>query len=272
MNWYRTFFILLMSCSAFQMQAQSTLEPYQLEVTLNKTTSLVFPAAITSVDRGSQEIRVQKANGVENILLVKAAVKGFKETNLTVITSDGQLYSFLVHYADLPALLNIRMWEDESNNTIIYTDPLKNEKNLAFYSSKVAESKKHIHGIHDKAGNVSLALNAVFIKDNILFFKLVVDNPSCLNYDVEQFRWYIRDQKASKRTAVQEIEIKPVHTTGDMTAIQGRKRNVWVVALPKFTIPDGKYLKVELMEKNGGRHLRLNIKNRTIIRAGMLSF
>ena len=43
-----------------------------------------------------------------------------------------------------------------------------------------------------------------------------------------------------------------------------------MVAIPKFTIPDKKYLAVQLFEANGGRHIELSVKNRTIIKAAVL--
>lgn len=55
----------------------------------NKTSNLVFPDAIVSIDRGSQDIMAQKAFGVENILRVKAVAKSFEETDLSVITKEG---------------------------------------------------------------------------------------------------------------------------------------------------------------------------------------
>src|SRR4051794_30412871 len=72
------------------------IEPYPLKITLNKTTILVFPYAIKGVDRGSADVLAQKAKGVENILLLKAGKENFSETNLSVITADGKLYSFLL--------------------------------------------------------------------------------------------------------------------------------------------------------------------------------
>src|SRR4051812_37752723 len=74
------------------VKLQTTIiEPYPLNITLNKTTNLIFPYAIKSVDRGSADVLAQKAKGVENILLVKAGKENFSETNLSVITADGKL-------------------------------------------------------------------------------------------------------------------------------------------------------------------------------------
>ncbi len=90
----------LLLCPVFQMQGfcqvtgTSVIDPFPLEVTTTKTTHLIFPFGIKTVDRGSRDIIAQKATGVENILQVKAARPDFESTNLTVITTDvsGRLY------------------------------------------------------------------------------------------------------------------------------------------------------------------------------------
>src|SRR4051812_44613081 len=84
----------------------SFINPYPLQITYNKTTNLVFPYSIRSVDRGSSDLLVQRAKYADTILQLKAGRDGFKETNLSVVTSDGKLYSFLVQYAPSPATLN----------------------------------------------------------------------------------------------------------------------------------------------------------------------
>ena len=73
-------------------------------------THLIFPAAIRYVDLGSADIIAGKADGSENVLRVKAALRDFsRETNLAVITEDGSYYTFNVKYADEPTKLNIEM-------------------------------------------------------------------------------------------------------------------------------------------------------------------
>ena len=70
--------------------------------------------------------------------------------------------------------------------------------------------------------------------------------------------------------APKEIEINPVHLQNNVTKINGRSSQTLVVAVPKFTIPDKKYLAIQLFEANGGRHIELSVKNRTIIKAAVL--
>src|SRR4051812_31287454 len=86
--------------------AISFIDPYPLQITYNKTTNLVFPYAVKTVDRGSSDVLVQKARYADTILQLKAGREGFRETNLSVVTTDGKLYSFLLQYAPSPARLS----------------------------------------------------------------------------------------------------------------------------------------------------------------------
>jgi len=52
--------------------------PYALEVTFNKTVHVIFPSAIRYVDLGSIDLLAAKADGLENVLRVKAAAKNFR--------------------------------------------------------------------------------------------------------------------------------------------------------------------------------------------------
>jgi hypothetical protein len=53
--------------------------------------------------------------------------------------------------------------------------------------------------------------------------------------------------------------------------VVGQSEHVFVFALPKFTIPDNKFLEIQIMEKNGGRNLELKIHNKTIIKAKLIA-
>lgn len=79
--------------------------PYALEVTFSKTVHIIFPSAIRYVDLGSADLLAAKADGAENVLRVKAALRDFsRESNLAVITEDGSYYTFNVKYADEPEI------------------------------------------------------------------------------------------------------------------------------------------------------------------------
>jgi hypothetical protein len=84
--------------------------PYGLEVTLDKTVHIIFPAPIRYVDLGNERLLAGKAGEAENVLRVKSAEERWEgETNMSVITDNGSFYTFNVKFADEPAKLNVEM-------------------------------------------------------------------------------------------------------------------------------------------------------------------
>jgi conjugative transposon TraN protein len=256
--------LILAAISVFaQTDLPTVIQPVQLEITNHKTTNLVFPRDIISVDKGSRSILAQKAKGAGHILQVKAGSENFKETNLTVIVSDGRLYSYVVNYSPSPKDLNFvfgyyspLLSDSKSNQTLVET----NASHLSGLDKTVKTKSQSKFGI-------SFALEGLYIHQDLLYYQLKVTNQTHVSYDIAQLRFFVHDQKTSKRTANQQMELLPQYIHGNTNKVDANSESMLVFAIPKHTIPDKKKLLVQLMEKNGGRHLQLNIKNKTIIRA-----
>jgi conjugative transposon TraN protein len=249
-----------------QVTGTSVIDPFPLEVTTTKTTHLIFPFGIKTVDRGSRDIIAQKATGVENILQVKAARPDFDTTNLTVITTDGKLFSFLAAYSDQPLSLNIQI-----NNAAIevanFEDGHQNEAKI-IQSALLAQNNPAWNvSIKDRSSQSKLLLSSIFVDDDLLLFRIELSNNSALKYEIENLRFFVRDKKYRKRTAIQETEINPLHILGDTSAVSPQTSQTLVFVLPKMTIPDKKYLAVQVQEKNGGRHMTLKVRNRHLLKA-----
>lgn len=238
-----------------------------LEVTWSKTTSLVFLYPIVNVDRGSGDVLAQRVKGVDNTLQIKAARRGFPETNLTVITADGSLHHFYVHYSDHPARQTFVI--DSVIAQVTFTDG-RNIKSYQAKTSRILKTRSTGRLQHDRQFNIQLILNAIYIEGNQIFYDLSMKNKSNIDYDVQSLRFFIRDRKKLKRTASQEIEMIPVFVGNRESKIKGKSTTRSMYVLEKFTIPDAKTLDIELFEKNGGRNLKLRIKNNTIVNAKAL--
>ncbi len=260
--------------TTFKTQAQTNatwqtkaIESYHVAIAFSKTTNIIFPYSIVSVDIGSRDVLAQKAKGVENILQIKAAKDSFPQTNISIVTADGKLTSFLVDYAEQPTVLNLSLTSAAKQNTIFIPSESINQEQMENYALMAFESRHKMRGIKDKTFGIRLKLNALFIHDNIMLMRFNIANETNINYDIDQLRMYIRDQKKSKRTATQEIEILPVLVHNNTNKVIGQSDTTIVFVVPKFTIPDKKYLAIQLMEKNGGRHLELHVKNKEIVKA-----
>ena len=233
-----------------------------LQVGFSKTTSIIFPYTIKSIDKGSAEVLVQKAKGVENILLVKAAKQHFFQTNLTVVTSDGKLYVFVLNYDETCPDLNFKAENAvAASRDVLFSLENENQKRIEQCALTAYSKKKKISGLKKSKYQIRLEVNGIFIQQDVLYLRIVFENKSKINYDIDQLRFFIREQKKSKRTASQEIELQPLYATSSSSVIPYKSEIIKVYALEKFTIPENKYLTLQMIEKNGGRHLEVDINN-----------
>lgn len=262
--------ILFMAFTAFGqtsfVNASEELQP--VTVTYNKTTSIIFPASITSVDRGSKDVLIQKAKGVLNVLQIKAAHRSMPETNLTVITADGKLNHFFLRYEDNPTCLTWKVSAvDNENNLPVMLQQPNHQKEITQKAETIQKSKNPRLMRSTKKNKMKLQLNDIFINGEVLFLKLTITNQSNINYTPDLIRFYTEDKKQVKRTAAQQLDRKPIYVQGDATQIIGTTATTLFYAFEKFTIPDAKHGVIELFEQQGGRHLRLIFQNRRLVNA-----
>lgn len=258
----------------------NVISSYCLDVTYDKTVHLIFPSGIAYIDLGSPNIIAGKAEGAENIVRVKAAVKDFKEeTNFSVITDEGSFYSFIVNYSDNPEKLNIEMKDflhaeklgNQLENSIeVHLSELGNEspKTVQMVMEKIYKtSRKKNKLTESNQFGVEFSLRGIFCYNDLLFFHTEIKNTSDIPFDVDFLVFKIVDKKVVKRTAIQETIIEPVRAYNYVTSVKGKESESTVFAFQKFTIPDKKQLVVELFEKNGGRHQRFIVKNGDLAKA-----
>jgi conjugative transposon TraN protein len=259
-------FMALISMAVFGQRGSSQVEFKNLQIAQMKTTSVVFPYPIKSIDKGSSQVLIQKAKGVENILLVKAGKENFSQTNLTVVTTEGNLYGFILNYDEQCPDLNFLVQSASAlNGDIVFTLDNENQKKIQQYAQLALMKKRKLSGISKSKFDISLRLTGVYIHQDVIYLRLLLGNKSKINFDIDQLRFFIGDQRKSTRTASQEIEMSPLLLTSELIKIPERSELSLVCALPKFTIGERKYLTVELLEKNGQRQLGLDIKDHQLM-------
>jgi conjugative transposon TraN protein len=254
--------------------------PYALEVTFSKTVHIIFPSAIRYVDLGSADLLAAKADGTENVLRVKAAVRDFsRESNLSVITEDGSYYAFNVKYADEPVKLSVEMTDfihdgeavNRPNNALdIYMQELGQESPLLvclIMKSIHKNDRREIKHIGSKRFGIQYTLKGIYSHNSLLYFHLQLKNSTNVPFNVDYINFKIVDKKVAKRTAMQEQVIQPLRAYNYLMVIDGRRTERTVFALPQFTLTEDKQLVVEVHEQNGGRHQRFTVDNADLIRA-----
>lgn len=166
------FFLLLNLKANAQDTRTSAIEPYRLAITFAKTTNLIFPYAIKSIDKGSRDILVQKAIGVENVLQLKAGKQNFAETNLTVVTADGSLYSYVLNYDEQPTGINVRVQNAQvAPKPLAVFTPDATTDLIQRNAEKVSAQRKSIKGATKVNFGAGIDLKGVFVQDDVLYFQ-----------------------------------------------------------------------------------------------------
>lgn len=245
--------------------------PQSIEVTLNKTTTVVFASSIASVDRGSRDVLAQKAKGVANVLQLKAAKVNFEETNLTVITSDGSLHHYFVRYAKQPVTYTIVAGGHAQTHSLPVTFT------QGATSAKLEVSARKILGLEHKKTirkaarfGIFLRVTGIYVEDDIMFYHVRIVNESSLPFFTDMLQFSVVDRQKVKRTAFQQVVKRPLFQSDPCYRIEGKTSMNLVAAFPVFTIPDAKVFRIDLLERDGGRHLSLRLKNRILVKASKL--
>ena len=264
------------------------LTPRTIEVGFTKTVHILFPAPVTYIDIGSMAIIAGKADGAENVVRVKAAVRDFaEETNLTVITEDGGFYTFDARYAENPATSTIEIAAAESPATqpASTSEPARADEGRVLLrevgrerpatvkrvlSDIYRQNRVDVKGIHTRKYGVEVEVRGIYVHNDVIYLHVQIANNTNISFEVDYRRFVVADRKAAKRTAQQQRIIEPLRVCNDPLIVRGHQRQRIVFALPKLTLEEDKILLLEIAEKDGARHQCLEISSKELLGAKAL--
>lgn len=264
------------------------LTPRTIEVGFTKTVHILFPASVTYIDIGSMAIIAGKADGAENVVRVKAAVRDFaEETNLTVITEDGGFYTFDARYAENPTTSTIEIAAAESPATqpASASEPARADEGRVLLrevgrerpatvkrvlSDIYRQNRVDIKGIHTRKYGVEVEVRGIYVHNDVIYLHVQIANNTNISFEVDYRRFVVADRKAAKRTAQQQRTIEPLRVCNDPSIVRGHQRQRIVFALPKLTLEEDKMLLLEIAEKDGARHQCLEISSKELLGAKAL--
>lgn len=268
--------------------SRQELTPRSIEVGFTKTVHILFPAPVTYIDIGSMAIIAGKADGAENVVRVKAAVRDFaEETNLTVITEDGGFYTFDARYAENPSTSTIEIAAAESPATqsASASEPARADEGRVLLrevgrerpatikrvlSDIYRQNRADVKGIHTRKYGVEVEVRGIYVHNDVIYLHVQIANNTNISFEVDYRRFVVADRKAAKRTAQQQRIIEPLRVCNDPSIVRGHQRQRIVFALPKLTLEEDKILLLEITEKNGARHQYLEISSKELLGAKAL--
>lgn len=241
--------------------------PHTLPVGKEKQLFLIFPAGITYVDYGSTNVEVDKAEGVDNILAVKAVQPYKEDTNISVVLEGGKFYTFDLRYVPAPERFSFVIDKEDTQRVAILDEKERSYGQKERIREAVAKRAPLDLGLRDKNSGMEFEVGNIFIDGDVLLLRMTLTNRTQIGYTTDFMRFYIQDAKIRKKTAVQQLEQNILFTFDYPEEIPAHESRTFTVAMNKFTIPDKKRLIIEIQERNGGRHFLYKLKNKSLLTA-----
>ena len=256
-----------------------------IRATKDKTTSILFPATIIHVDLGvdSPFIGVQLDPNVPNLLKIRISPDFSIPTNMLVVTKDENVYSFNIAYSDtLSQYVHIIKKEYAVNaikhgKTETKTNIADTQEQVSKDSLNPSEILKKIlqHPIGllrkeiAKKGKMVLSMKNLFVHNDDLYFQLEINNRSNIKYTIDFYNFFMKSKmkKALKGTTSQDIQIAHDFLYKEVKEVAAGQIETVIIHVKKFTLEDDKIACLEIYEKGGGRHLKINITNNELLEA-----
>lgn len=242
-----------------------------VRVSTGRITNLIFPGAIRTGIKVSNDILVQKVKGVDNVVELKAMRKGFLPTGVSIFSVAGRIYSFLVEYSDSAEVYDFsvvdtigRIGVAGQNGELVMAGMPATAKALRAdadsltiggYLSQTQEYEK-----------VRLRLRGIYLKDSLLWIAFDLRNRSLVPYKIDYLRVYSTERKMVKRTASHESDINPKYLPG-LPVVAGQCTVAFCAAFDPFTLSKGETLNVEIGEVSGGRTLKMVLSPKILLKA-----
>ena len=195
------------------------------------------------------------------------------DSNLLVLTSEGQAYSFYLEYREQLATSHrfVQVGESIGNiSTQAVMDPgpeAKKETTSSFskmdsihFGKACACFLKKSNGSSLKSkrkDGVILRLKAIRYFGKEVYLVMELENRSKIDFEVDFVEVFKEQGNPGRKSSYQKTKMDPLFLYQMPIVVPIGQKKRFVHVLPKFTLGDNEKVLVELREKGGGRRLVL---------------
>ncbi len=275
----KTMFTLIIYVSCIMLHAQNIEKLDTIYVNDTKIVSLFFPKPIRQGIVGKSNFVFSYNKEKYQYFGLLQATSG-EDSNLLAITNDGQVYSYILKYANRLSKLNYFITENEGiGNEEPHSNVLKVDEKISLATDTLVSDQFMVHKqtcfellviskkkiVRSKRKNqIKLSVKNSTYKNNALYFSMEIKNKSAIDYDVNFLRFFISNSVGLKKKSTQTISKEPIFTYLLPNKIKGGSKSRFIIVFSKFTIDNHKKMMIELNELNGERNIRLKIAGRLI--------
>lgn len=264
----KTTIVLIVFSLSLGMSAQQPLDT--LYANEQKNVALFFPEPVRQGITGAPHFVFTYNRESQQHFGLLQAHPG-PESNLLVVTSNGQLYSYILKYKPDLTQLNYFVTEKQSIGNEIPIKEVIDQKEqkvdslgrtLAYLkraSDAVLKSQtQKVASI--RVQDIQLKLFRPVYYGSEVFLKMVVKNASGIDFEIDYLNVYTLNGTDRRQSSFQNLPLKTLFAYGLPKAIKNGETRSFVYVLPKFVLTSSEKLILELRELKGSRTLLLQSK------------
>lgn len=264
----KTYIIILLIVCSNLILAQKPLDT--IFANEQKNVALFFPNPIRQGITGAEHFVFTYNREKEQFFGLLQAKPG-TESNLLMVTKNGQVYSYILKYAEKLPKLNYFIEQQESiGNEKPKIKISKTENNLEDiyanrmtyflkFSEYLLKSKYHHIAAKRKKG-IKLHLQKVVYNTSEVYLVIEVENKSGIDFEIDYLNIYRTNGNKKRKTSFQSLRQKVIYKHKMPTMIKDKQYQRFVYVLPKFVLGDNEKLSIELKELKGSRGVVLKTK------------
>jgi len=181
------------------------------------------------------------------------------ESNLLVVTQNGNIYSLVLAYRD--SLVDFHRFVDCSKSldtpSKLSTDKVEEipKVNLDYdkLCKQLLRNTDQFHQIKT-TGDIRLKMTNSIYHNKEVYVVYEIKNGSAIDYQIDQLQLLKVLGNPKRRSSHQETSIEPLHAFRMPKIVAQGNTMRFVVVYPKFTLGDDYTLKVILQERDGSRN------------------
>lgn len=193
------------------------------------------------------------------------------ESNLLSITNDGQVYAYILKYADTLPKLNYFVAKKESIGNekpkelkpkILSKPSKQNENRITYFkrfSDYLLKSRSEPMATKRKKG-IKLRLQKMVYNASEVYVVIEVKNNSGIDFEIDYLNIYRVNGNNKRKASYQRLLQDGIYKHKMPCSIKDGKSWRFVYVVPKFVLEDNEKLMLELKELKGSRKVVLETK------------
>ena len=227
------------------------------------TTHIRFSSEIKYVDLSSRVLAAKIVDGSRDIIALKAREPFDFTTTMSCLEANGAMHTFLVQFEEYPKELVI-----EAGARTVSDEPARQDipvSGTATLEAALAQPKSLYH-IGARDYGISILCDNIFIKDDVMYVVLSIENRSTVSYTLSEPRFSIESKRRTSRGLVYEKQIFPKNVLGLVSVAPGTTVRA-AFSFDKVSVLKGQVLRAYLYEAGGSRNYVLTFSEKDINQA-----